>query len=81
MESKKICDIDLKELGFDDNDLLETKYHTISYLFYDIGRLSIKSKPKYGYDDIYIEDYFDIEKFINIIFYITGHKIEYKFNS
>jgi len=72
--SKKIYDIDLTELGFID-DTLETEYHIVSYVFYDIGRLMIKSKPKCGDDDVYIEDYFEIQKFIDIIFNITGFKI------
>jgi hypothetical protein len=75
MESKKIYDIDLTELGFVD-DTLETEHHTVSYVFYDIGRLMIQSKPKYGGDEVYVEDYFELEKFINIIFYVTGFKIQ-----
>lgn len=75
MESKKIYDIDLTELGFVD-DTLETEYHIVSYVFYDIGRLMIQSKPKCGGDEVYIEDYFELERFINIIFYVTGFKIQ-----
>lgn len=40
MESKKLYDIDLTELGFVDGTL-ETEYHIVSYVFYDIGRLMI----------------------------------------
>lgn len=72
---KKIYDIDLTKLGFV-NGTLETEYHIVSYVFYDIGRLMIQSKPKWGSDEVYIEDYFKLEKFINIIFYITGFKIQ-----
>jgi len=69
-----MLDINLEDLGFIDNTL-ETKYHTVSFIFYDIGMLSIKSKPKCGGDNVYIEDYFELDKFINIIFYVTGFKI------
>jgi len=50
---KYIDDIDLSDLGFTDN-VLETKYHIVSYVFYDVGRLIIQSKPKCGGDEIYI---------------------------
>lgn len=75
MKSKMIYDIDLTELGFVD-DILETEFHIVSYVFYDIGRLMIQSKPKYGGDEVYIEDYFELDKFVNIIFYVTGFKIQ-----
>lgn len=74
---KKVYEIDLSEYGFV-NDVLETKCHTIAYLYYDIGRLSIMSKEGCGNDDVYIEDYFDLDKFINIIHLITDFKIEKK---
>ena len=72
-----IDNIDLTELGFKEN-ILETKDHIVTYVFYDVGRLSIISKKGHGFDNVYIEDYFTEDKFINIIFYITGYKIDYK---
>jgi len=74
-EQKYISDFDLTKFGFVD-DYLETKQHTISYLFYDIGRLSIKSKEGCGNDDIYIEDFFEVNKFIDIVFVLTGFKLK-----
>ena len=72
--TKPVYDMDLTELGFVD-DTLETDCHIVDYLFYDIGRLMIKSKEGHGNDDIYIEDFFTIEKFINVIHIITDFKI------
>lgn len=69
---------DLLDYGFDEEDTLETEDHLVTYVFYDIGRLMIKSKPKHGGDDIYIEDYFTKEKFEKLIFLITGHRLENK---
>lgn len=71
----RVYNIDLNEYGFVDN-VLETEYHIVSYVFYDIGRLMIESKEKCGSDEVYIEDYFELDKFINIIFLITDHKLE-----
>ena len=55
MKKVYLEDIDLEDYGFDENGYIETIYHTVQYLYYDIGRLSIKSKENWGNDDIYIE--------------------------
>ena len=78
MEEKKldIDDLDLTKYGFDKDNKLETERHIVSYLFYDVGRLSIMSKPFLGGDDIYIEDYFDFKKFKDIIFLLTDFELK-----
>ena len=74
MKENSLINIDISEFGFID-DTLETKNHHVTYIFYDIGRLIISSKEKHGGDEVYIEDFFTVDKFINIIYYVTGHKI------
>lgn len=64
----------LEELGFIDNEL-ETEHHTVFIIYYDIWRLLIQGKPKHTGDEIYIEDYFSVEKFIEIIKVITGKEL------
>lgn len=78
MEEQKLMvyDLDLTEFGFDKEDSLETEFHIVTYLFYDIGRLMIQSKPKYGGDEIYIEGYFNLERFKELIFVLTGFEVK-----
>jgi hypothetical protein len=78
MEEKKLFveDLDLTKFCFDKDNKLETERHIVSYFFYDVGRLSIMSKPNFGGDDIYIEDYFDLKKFKDIIFLLTDFELK-----
>jgi len=54
---------------------METENHNITIFFYDVWRLSIEGKEKHSNDDVYIEDYFTVEKFIKIIYLITDKQL------
>ena len=78
MEEQKLMvyDLDLTEFGFDEHDSLETEFHIVTYLFYDIDRLMIQSKPNYGGDEIYIEGYFNLKRFKELIFVLTEFEVK-----
>lgn len=70
-----VHELDIETLGFINNKL-KTKHHVVEYVFYDIGRLSITNNYSEGRDSIYLEDYFELNRFIEIIYLITGHRIQ-----
>ena len=74
-ETQLVFDTDLSLYGFIDGRL-DTEYHSVHYMFYDIGRLEIVSKPDMGGDDVYIEKYFELGEFLTLITIITGHKFK-----
>jgi len=75
MNDLEVYNIDLFEYGFTDNTL-ETESHIVTYVYYDIGRLMIQSKPKHGGDSVYVEGYFRLDNFRDIIYSITGFRIK-----
>lgn len=68
----------LKKMGFNEKGRMETENHTILIMYYDIWNLYINGKNGYSSDEIFIQDFFTVEHFVDVIRVLTGKELKTK---
>ncbi len=68
----------LKKMGFNERGRMETENHIILIRYYDIWNLHINGKNGYSIDEIFIQDFFTVEHFVDVIRVLTGKELKTK---